>query len=845
MSGPDDPQATSGGPTTSGQGQALAGVRLAEALRRAHWALVWERLWPNIVRLLTVGGLFLAVSWAGLWIMLPAVPRGVALVLFAAAALAACIPFLKFRWPTKAEALHRLDRTSGIAHRPATALADTLKSSQDPVALALWQEHVTRTLSSIRRLRAGLPSPRVALHDRRAVRALVAILVVTTFIAADGERMSRIAAAFNWQGMLPVSNVRLDAWVTPPPYTNRPPTILAGAQGNAVADMTNALSVPAGSVLVIRASGGKLDVTTTGAIADALAAETPPAGAEERRFVISGNADAQVRGPSRQPAWHFVATPDRAPSIALAKDPERQARGALLLSYRIEDDYGVTEARTLLAQKGDAKDANKARPLYDVPDFPLVLPNARTRNGVGQTVRDLTEHPFAGADLTLTLIAKDEAGNEGRSETTDLKLPERLFTKPLARALVEQRRILALDANQQDQVQTALDALLIAPEEFTPEAGVYLSLRGIAHQLTRAGKDDALREVVDNLWQLALTIEDSTISDAAKALQAAQDALREALDRGASEEEIKKLMDQLRAALDQFMRQLAEQLRNNPQDLARPLDPNARVLRQQDLQNMLDRMERAARNGNRDAARQMLDQLAQMLENLRTARPGQGGSEMEQAMNELGDIIRKEQQLRDRTFQQGQDQRRSRNRGEKGNQDAMNGLQQDQQTLRERLNKLLDELAKQGMGPGQGDPEDGDPSEGLGQAQNEMGNAEGQLGEGNADGAGESQGRALDALRRGAQNLAQALQNQQGDGQQPGDGPGERVGRQQNSGPDADPLGRPLRSRDLPDDPSVRVPGEIDAQRARRIIEELRKRFGESMRPQLELEYIERLLKDF
>lgn len=839
MSGPGDPQ------TTSGQAQGLARLRLAEALRRARWALLWERVWPNIVRLLTVAGIFLAVSWAGLWLVLPAIPRGVALLIFAAAVVAACIPFLKVRWPTKAEALHRLDRTSGISHRPATALADTLKSSQDPVAVALWQEHVTRTLASIRKLKAGLPSPRLAIHDRRAVRALVAILVVATFIAADGERMSRIAAAFNWQGMLPVSNVRLDAWVTPPPYTNRAPTILAGAQGSAAADMTGALSVPAGSILVIRASGGKLDITTTGAIADAPAAETPPAGAEERRFVISGNASAQVRGPSRQPVWQFVSTPDRPPSIALAKDPERQARGALLLSYKIEDDYGVTEARTQLARKGDAKDANKARPLYDVPDFALALPNARTRNGIGQTVRDLTEHPFAGADLSLTLVAKDEAGNEGRSETTDLKLPERLFTKPLARALVEQRRILALDANQQDQVQTALDALLIAPEEFTPEAGVYLSLRGIARQLTRARKDDALREVVDNLWSLALTIEDSTISDAAKALQAAQDALREALDRGASEEEIKKLMDQLRAALDQFMRQLAEQLRNNPQDLARPLDPNARIMRQQDLQNMIDRMERAARNGNRDAARQMLDQLAQMLENLQMARPGQGGSEMEQAMNELGDIIRKEQQLRDRTFQQGQDQRRSRNRGEKGNQDAMNGLRQDQQGLRERLGRLLDELAKQGMGPGQGDPQDGDPSEGLGQAQNEMGNAEGQLGEGNAEGAGESQGRALEALRRGAQNLAQALQNQQGDGQQPGDGPGERVGRQQNSGPDADPLGRPLRSRDLPDDPSVRVPGEIDAQRARRILEELRKRFGETMRPQLELEYIERLLKDF
>ena len=62
---------------------------------------------------------------------------------------------------------------------------------------------------------------------------------------------------------------------------------------------------------------------------------------------------------------------------------------------------------------------------------------------------------------------------------------------------------------------------------------------------------------------------------------------------------------------------------------------------------------------------------------------------------------------------------------------------------------------------------------------------------------------------------------------------------------DTDPLGRPLRGRDYGDDTTVRVPGEIDVQRARRIIEELRKRFGDMGRPQDELDYIERLLKDY
>ena len=173
--------------------------------------------------------------------------------------------------------------------------------------------------------------------------------------------------------------------------------------------------------------------------------------------------------------------------------------------------------------------------------------------------------------------------------------------------------------------------------------------------------------MVARLWDMAVTLEDGNMSDAEQALRAAQEALRQALERGASEEEIKKLMDQLRAAVDRFMQALAEQMRAI-RISARPLDPNARQLTPQDLKSMLDKMEQAAREGSRDAARKMLDELAQMLNNLQMARPGQQGDddddEMNQALDQLGDMIRRQQQLRDRTFEQGQDQRRQQ--GQRG-----------------------------------------------------------------------------------------------------------------------------------------------------------------------------------
>jgi hypothetical protein len=126
-----------------------------------------------------------------------------------------------------------------------------------------------------------------------------------------------------------------------------------------------------------------------------------------------------------------------------------------------------------------------------------------------------------------------------------------------------------------------------------------------------------------------------------------------------------------------------------------------------------------------------------------------------------------------------------------------------------------------------------------------MGDAGDQLGDSNADGAVGSQGRALEALRKGAQNLAQQMQQGQGDGNPNDNGPSNRTGRQQSSGANTDPLGRPLRGREFNDDTSVKVPLEIDVQRVRRILEELRRRFSDPERPQLELDYLERLLKDY
>ena len=180
---------------------------LSRALSRARWTIFWERLWPALASIATVVGLFLAVSWLGLWLWLPPIGRAIGLGIFFLLAAAAFAPFLMLRVPSRLDGLRRLDRNSGLRHRPATAIADEIAApTQDAYSIALWRAHIERALRAAKPLKAGTPMPRLALRDPFAVRALVVVLLVATFFAAGGERMKRIAAAFDWHGVMAPAN---------------------------------------------------------------------------------------------------------------------------------------------------------------------------------------------------------------------------------------------------------------------------------------------------------------------------------------------------------------------------------------------------------------------------------------------------------------------------------------------------------------------------------------------------------------------------------------------------------------------------------------------------------------
>ncbi|MGE0231675.1 MAG: TIGR02302 family protein [Flavobacteriaceae bacterium] len=804
----------------------------AGAAFRARAALIWERAWPPLAAFLCVAGLFLAASWAGLWLFAPFALRIALLIGFCLAALVALYPLRHLHAPRRADILARLDRFSARPHRPVMALSDRPAGGDAAEADPLWQAHLQRMRQRLGAVSAGLPSPGMAGRDPWALRALVLLVAVAAFVQAGEQRGGRVAAAFGGPAESGLPPGRLDAWISPPAYTGRVPVLLDET-------LTGTVEVPEGSRFVLRSERQRLGVT----FHPEQGTPTPivrggdDGTAAEFGYELTANGTITVDvGERTIHRWPVAVLADNPPTIRLTGEPGLTPGGALELNYAVSDDYGVVAATAETALAADAPQ-HGAEPLVPAPTIDLVLPKAAARAGEARTMRDLRDHPWAGVPVRMTLKARDAAEQNGYSEPVDLVLPSRPFSRPLARAIIEQRRTLALDKTSAEHVGRALQALTIAPEKHIDSVPVYLGINTAYWRLKNARSDDDLRGVVDYLWDVALAIEDGSLSLAARNLRDIQEQLKQALENGASDEEIRRLMDQLRQAMAEFMDELARQA-GDPENLPElSQEQMQQSMSAQDLDRLMDQIEQLARSGARDAARELLNQLQNMMNNLQMARPGQQNQQqqdMARTLEELGELMRRQQELMDRTFrmdrpgQQGEQnqpgQEGERGEGEQGQGDR-EGLARQQQALRDALNELMARMRERGQNPEQG----------MGEAGREMGEAEGNIGQNRLGDAVDNQGRALDQLRNGAQSMMNQLQQQMAQ-----QGRGTGIGRAPT-----DPLGRPRDQRGNDLGLGVKTPEVFDAEQARRILEELRKRLSEPSLPSAERNYLERLIEGF
>ncbi len=835
-------------------------------LRLAGAALVWERLWPAAWPGLCVVLVFAVLALFDVLPILPPLVHAAVLTLFVAA-LGGAVWWGSRRagikgWPGLGIARRRIEQSSGLAHRPLQALADRPSTPLDPAGAQLWAVHQSRMAAAARRLRVGWPVAGLARHDPWGVRSVLAILLLLAVLDAGADWRDRVERAVTpgLGGANAAAAVSFDLWLTPPEYTGLPPQFLRTGDKGIV-------QVPTGSALLAQVHGGGEvpHLSIDGKATDFTAIDKQNFRLEAK--LTQGQLLTLRQSGAVLGRWPIEIVPDNPPTIAFPMPPQATPRAALRLDYRAADDYGVETVKAVIRRPGG--DPNEAIELE------LPMPGVHLKEATATSYHDLSPHPWAGLPVEITLAATDALGQIGQSDVVRMNLPERSFHNPIAQAIIDQRKELAKDPKSAEAVAEILGDLNKRPVLYGDDVAVFLSLRYAQQQLHRDAGKASIASVEQLLWDTALHIEDGNMSVAERDLRRLQQQLQDALAKNAPDAEVERLMQELREALDRYMQSLAQEMQQQqPNENSPPIDPS-RIITSRDLQRMLDRARDLARNGDRDQARQMLSQLQNMLENLRTAQPGQmqqqrGANEAQQMMRGLQEMMQKQQQLLDRSFraqrQMGQQRRGSQQPGQQGQQGQSGqqpGQQQGEQQpgdqggddsansgqngemgeaagQQEGLRRMLGEMMRR-LGDGMGDiPEP------FGRAERSMRDAAEALQNSQPGQAIAPQTEALDQLQQAARDFAQQLQKRLGKGwQEPnGDenGMSERGPRDRS---EPDPFGRPTANSGTYDQSDVKIPDEGVLQKSRQILDELRRRAGERFRPEIELDYIERLLKRF
>ncbi|WP_265500203.1 DUF4175 domain-containing protein [Paracoccus beibuensis] len=829
--------------------------RVTRALRLTRWGMAWERaaraFWP-LVTLLAVGFAALALGavsaapgavlpWlAGLWLL--------------AVVIAAGWGGWRFRRVRPSEALERLDRT--LPGRPLSALRDRAAIGGEG---ALWQAHLAQMQDAALAARAVRPDADLARRDPYALRlaGMVALVMALIFGGAGqmGQGVRAIAATMTppGAGVAVPSGPAWEGWAEPPAYTRRPTIYL-----NALAD-GEVLELPKGSAVSFRLYGGDAEVVQD-------------IGSPTGRDVTAPAFTAEQTGVIEVAGRRFDVTvlPDAAPVIRAGAAPTRRADGRMIQDFSAVDDHGVVGAEAVIALDMPAMDRRFGLAVEPEPreqvELPLPLPRGARQEVQGQLAEDLSRHPWANLPVRLTLRAEDGIEQVGRSDPMSVILPGRRFFDPMAAALIELRRDLLWSRENAGRSAEILRAVTWQPEGFV-EDDLYTQLRGAVGVLEG---DDVTTEARDRLaealWEAAVQLEDGGLQDALEQMRQAQERLSEAIRNGASPDEIQRLMAELREATDAYTQMLAEQSEDQNQADSPDRGQQGQQITGDQIQEMMDAIQRLMNEGRMAEAEALLEQFNRMMENLQVQQgqgEGQEGGQGSQPMNRLADTLREQQRLSDEAFRDMQRQfgQNQRQQGQDQRGEGQQGDGQEGQSLADRQRALRDELEQQqGLMPGQGSPEGDAARRQLDEAGRAMEDAERALREGDAGQALQRQADAIQSMREGMRSLGEMMADeaQQGqEGQQPGQGqqPGNQPGQSAQGGqsqqpyqgrPIVDPLGRESGGGgNVITNGDPLAEGRDPAQRARDLLDEIRRRSGQQGRPEDERDYLGRLLDRF
>ncbi|PCK00265.1 MAG: hypothetical protein COA45_00320 [Zetaproteobacteria bacterium] len=542
----------------------------------------------------------------------------------------------------------------------------------------------------------------------------------------------------------------------------------------------------------------------------------------------------------------------------------------------VTDDYGVKE----LSMRMDIDEIVEDRPLGTyTEETRLIMSQAGTDFKISPTF-DMTWHTWAGLPVTFEFKAIDHKGQDAHLEKIHLILPERKFEHPMAKSLIAMRKRLAWNYKG-DLLEIAenLKTLLNAPDYFQNDPVIYLAIKTASSRLSLVNgkkeniKKQAAKEIIKLLWNAAIVVEDGNLSLALKELRDAQRALENAMsDPNTSEDEISRLMDNLREKMSNYFAEMQRDIQKRMADGEEfpelSADNFAQIISPDALSKLMEEIESALRNGDEKKAQELMSQLQRMMEMMdgeMSPNLPMDMQAMREGINELQELIERQEILLSQTQKQAKMKR------------ILDGRKKIAPHSTPTLKEMLKDFGMENVPPTPDQQEQTPPykasklavdtqpnkveqeslryilgqlmldisekideiPETMGLAEQEMRDSEQALENNSPSTSIPHQEKAITYLKDAQEDLNQKLRQRMK--QMIGIG----MGRSQKY----DPLGRPYGGEEeadgKPNGSRVKVPDALQKKRIDEILKTLRDRSGDFGRPADELNYFRRLLRQF
>ena len=615
-------------------------ARLASVRRHAALVLYVERLWPAVMPVLAALGLYVLAGLCRLPQHLPDFARWLILLGFAGLCLAYLRRHLRTLPAIPLSAIdRRIEKASALPNQPLAVLEDqpVPLSTDAERTQALWQAHQARSLAALEHLRAGWPGLLPASATARAAMGgLLGCLFIAALLAGSAAPGRILAAFIPGRDDPDVPLPHIEAWITPPSYAPDAPVFLGVNQNPA-----NPPRIAQAARLSVVVSGMASPPTLCGlhgAVLGSQSVQTLDAHSWKLSATIEQGGVIRLRGRGRTLAlWPLTVLPDATPKVEWGESPGPLAGGwRTRLPYQASHAYGLSELSVVLHAAHPARGADTARTLT----LPVPL-TGYPRSVRGALTPDLSEDPWAGSEVAGQLVARSVSNQTGESRTVTFKLGARTFHSPLARAVLDVRKRLALGQETAADAAGDLDALADAPGPIQNITALSLNLAAIValldnpHEDPRTAQDGA----TNLLWDLALDIEDRRSGDTASAqasldVRAAQAAVAQQLARlhaphpadkqdgaqnGDGQAELEERLKTLSDAISRKMQALADNaLRNHT---AIPDLPGLTAAGNKAFSHLMQQLQSDAANGHAEDAMKRLQDMADATERMRNATP--------------------------------------------------------------------------------------------------------------------------------------------------------------------------------------------------------------------------------